>query len=86
LKTIFLIVLVSFLGYPQGYTSYFTGNPTNITTTPEFGVCKMGGATEHDNAMRWLLQKANGGDVVVLHSHQHQEQVHLLVAHWQLIK
>ena len=28
----------------------------------------MGGATEHDNAMKWLLQKANGGDVVVLRS------------------
>lgn len=52
----------------QGYTSYFTGNPTNISTTTEYGVCMMGGATEHDNAMRWLLQKAGGGDVVVLRS------------------
>ena len=26
----------------------------------------MGGATEHDEAMRWFLRKANGGDVVVL--------------------
>ncbi len=26
----------------------------------------MGGATEQDNAMRWFLQRANGGDVVVL--------------------
>lgn len=52
----------------QGYTSYFTGNPTNIQTTPEYGVCMMGGATEHDNAMIWLLEKANGGDVVVLRS------------------
>lgn len=54
--------------FAQGYTSYFTGNSTNITTAPEFGVCMMGGATEHDNAMIWLLQKANGGDVVVLRS------------------
>lgn len=54
--------------FAQGYTSYFTGNATNIVTTPEFGVCLMGGATEHDNAMKWLLQKANGGDVVVLRS------------------
>lgn len=50
----------------QGYTSYFTGNATNVSTQPSFGVCLMGGATEHDNAMKWLLQKADGGDVVVL--------------------
>ena len=26
----------------------------------------MGGATEDDNAMQWFLQRANGGDVLVL--------------------
>ena len=65
---LFIAFLLPFLSFSQGYTSYFTGNTTNITTTPEFGVCLMGGATEHDNAMTWLLQKANGGDVVVLRS------------------
>ncbi len=63
-----LFLLIPFVGFTQGYTSYFTGNATNITTTPEFGVCMMGGAAEQDNAMMWLLQKANGGDVVVLRS------------------
>ena len=52
----------------QGYTSYFTGNTTDVTRTTTAGLCLMGGATEHDNAMRWLLQRANGGDVVVLRS------------------
>ena len=69
MKNFLLFILflpISF--FAQGYTSYFTGNATNITTNPEFGVCLMGGATEHDNAMIWLLQKANGGDVVVLRS------------------
>ena len=68
MKFILLLLLCPVLLFSQGYTSYFTGNTTNITTNPEFGVCLMGGATEHDNAMRWLLQKANGGDVVVLRS------------------
>lgn len=68
MKRFLLLCLFPLLSFSQGYTSYFTGNPTNITTTPEFGVCMMGGATEHDNAMTWLLQKANGGDVVVLRS------------------
>jgi len=63
-----LLLLLPFFSFSQGYTSYFTGNTTNITTAAEFGVCLMGGATENDNAMRWLLQKANGGDVVVLRS------------------
>ncbi len=52
----------------QGYTSYFTGNATDVSPQTTFGVCMMGGATEHDNAMRWLLEKANGGDVVVIRS------------------
>lgn len=68
MKATLLFLLISFFGNSQGYTSYFTGNPTNITTTPEFGVCMMGGATEHDNAMIWLLNKANGGDIVILRS------------------
>jgi cyanophycinase-like exopeptidase len=68
MKKILLLLLLPFYGFSQGYTSYFTGNPTNITTTPQFGVCLMGGATENDNAMIWLLNKANGGDVVVLRS------------------
>ncbi|RZJ70228.1 T9SS type A sorting domain-containing protein [Flavobacterium sp.] len=67
-KTLLATLFITFSAFSQGYTSYFTGNQTNITTTPEFGVCMMGGATEHDNAMIWLLQKANGGDVVVLRS------------------
>lgn len=68
MKIKLLLLLLPIFGFSQGYTSYFTGNPTNITTVPEFGVCLMGGATEHDNAMVWLLGKANGGDVVVLRS------------------
>lgn len=68
MKVRLLMLLLPLLGFSQGYTSYFTGNTTNSTATPEFGVCLMGGATEHDNAMIWLLQKANGGDVVVLRS------------------
>lgn len=68
MKLKLLFVFFPFVLFSQGYTSYFTGNNNNITTTPDFGVCLMGGATENDNAMKWLLQKANGGDVIVLRS------------------
>lgn len=68
MKYLLFFCWLPFVGFSQGYTSYFTGNATDVVTTPEFGVCIMGGATEHDNAMKWLLEKANGGDVVVLRS------------------
>jgi cyanophycinase-like exopeptidase len=64
LKLLFLCLPV--FVFSQGYTSYFTGNPVNVNPTPSMGICLMGGATENDNAMKWLLEKANGGDVLVL--------------------
>ena len=66
-KLIFYItVLLSNVGFTQDYESYFLGNPTNIDTETNFGICLMGGAQENDQAMQWFLNKANGGDVVVL--------------------
>ncbi len=49
----------------QDYTSYFTGNTQDVVTTPLGGICVMGGASEHDVAMKWFLQRANAGDVLV---------------------
>lgn len=50
----------------QDYVSYFTGDTTNVVANSSFGICLMGGATEDDRAMRWFLNRANGGDVIVL--------------------
>lgn len=50
----------------QGYTNWFIGDSTDAQTQPLGGVCLMGGATEHDEAMRWFLLQADGGDVLVL--------------------
>lgn len=50
----------------QVYTSYFIGNSTDLEVQPKGGVCLMGGGSENDNAMRWFLEQANGGDIVVL--------------------
>ncbi len=65
----FIISILSmfpFFGLGQNYTSYLIGSATDIVTNPSGGVCLMGGATEDDNAIKWFLQKANGGDVLVL--------------------
>ena len=50
----------------QSYKSYFTGNNADKETQPSGGVCMMGGSSEDDNAMKWFLSRANGGDVLVL--------------------
>ena len=50
----------------QAYTSYLTGNPNDLITNPNGGICLMGGSSESDEAMKWFLQRANGGDVLVL--------------------
>lgn len=65
-KIIFLFVLAAQVLVAQNYTEYATGSSTDINTNHEFGICMMGGASENDNAMIWFLNKANGGDVVVL--------------------
>lgn len=61
-----LFLFLSHICLGQNYSSYFTGNTTDIVTNPLGGVCLMGGATEDDNAMIWFLEKANEGDVLVL--------------------
>lgn len=68
---LYLFLLAFLVGYPflglsQTYDSYFTGNTTNIITNSTGGVCLMGGATESDEAMQWFLQRADGGDILVL--------------------
>jgi len=52
--------------YAQAYTRYLTGDSSDVQTSVVPGICLMGGATENDNAMRWWMQRANGGDVLVL--------------------
>ncbi len=66
----YLLILVSLFTClkvsSQSYTSYFTGNTVDVVTSPRGGTCMMGGAAEHDEAMKWFLERANGGDILVL--------------------
>jgi cyanophycinase-like exopeptidase len=68
MKSILLIVaIVISVGLrAQNYTSYFTGSEVDIVTNPIGGTCLMGGATESDDAMKWFLERCDGGDVLVL--------------------
>jgi len=50
----------------QTYLSERVGSDTDLDVEPDFGICLMGGAGESDAAMTWFLEKANGGDVLVI--------------------
>ncbi|WP_040281269.1 T9SS type A sorting domain-containing protein [Psychroserpens damuponensis] len=63
---ILLMVLSIQFANAQNFTEYHTGSTIDVTTNHQPGACLMGGATEHDNAMIWFLNKADEGDIVVL--------------------
>lgn len=50
----------------QTYLSERLGSDTDLDVEPSFGLCLMGGAGESDEAMTWFLERANGGDVLVI--------------------
>ncbi|NUN99796.1 MAG: cyanophycinase [Saprospiraceae bacterium] len=50
----------------QSYTSWFNGDTSDVVTTPQQGVLLAGGGTDNDDAMRWMLHRASGGDVVII--------------------
>jgi len=70
MKILYSILTIAFflpfLLFGQSYTAYHTGNTKDTLTHSETGICLMGGASENEEAMRWFLKKANGGDVLVL--------------------
>ncbi|MCC5924730.1 MAG: T9SS type A sorting domain-containing protein [Crocinitomicaceae bacterium] len=50
----------------QDFDYFFIGDTTDVSPTTQFGVCLMGGAEENDDASAWFLQRANGGNIVVI--------------------
>lgn len=65
-KILHILALLPISFFAQDYTSFFTGDVADVSTNHLQGTCLMGGASEDDEAMRWFLQRADGGDVVVL--------------------
>lgn len=48
--------------------TYLTGDAADVTTNAVGGLILMGGSTDVDAAIAWFLQRAAGGDVVVIRS------------------
>src|SRR3569833_1003304 len=71
LRQFFASVLLLACGYSAAgqatpYTYIRAGEPANITVHPRPGFALMGGGTDLDEAFRFLCDRADGGDMVVL--------------------
>lgn len=61
-----VLILWSATVHAQPFRSFFTGDTADVVRAHTPGIVLAGGGTDNDNAMSWLLQRAAGGDVVVL--------------------
>ena len=68
-KWIVVALCVATMTHAQSYKYFRTGNAADVTTKPSFGVAMMGGGSDLDEAFRWLCNKGNGGDFLILRAH-----------------
>jgi cyanophycinase-like exopeptidase len=62
---LFLVCSVGF-ARPESYKYFRLGNKEDIQTKPAFGIAMMGGGKDLDEAFRWLCNKGNGADFLIL--------------------
>jgi len=71
-----LALLLAFAGTASanpGYDYYLDGSAANVSPATTPGLLLAGGATDQDDAMRWFLKCAGGGDIVVLDAYGHDD-------------
>lgn len=51
---------------PDGMSVFATGNPEWISAPTRFGLMLQGGGRDNDDALKWMIARSGGGDVVVL--------------------
>jgi cyanophycinase len=54
------------LAHAESYKYFRLGNKEDIQTKPVPGIAMMGGGRDLDEAFRWLCNKGNGGDFLIL--------------------
>ncbi len=52
--------------HAESYKYFRLGNNADVQTKPGAGIAMMGGGTDLDEAFRWLCNKGNGGDFLIL--------------------
>jgi len=60
------LLLLATSAHAASYRYFRLGNPADVQTKPIPGTAMMGGGADLDDAFRWLCQKANGGDFLIL--------------------
>jgi cyanophycinase len=66
LLSIVALLLIASLAHAASYQYFRIGNKNDIQTKPVAGIAMMGGGDDLDDAFRWLCQKGNGGDFLIL--------------------
>lgn len=60
------LLLIASFAHAASYQYFRIGNKDDIPAKPVAGIAMMGGGDDLDDAFRWLCQKANGGDFLIL--------------------
>jgi cyanophycinase len=66
MRLLILTLLLATTAHAASYKYFRIGNTADVHTAPTAGTAMMGGGTDLDEAFRWLCQKANGGDFLIL--------------------
>jgi len=65
-RWVLFLLLLSSIGNAATFQYMRLGSKTDITTKTSFGIAMMGGGSDLDEAFRWLCNKGNGGDFLIL--------------------
>jgi cyanophycinase len=60
------LLLTSSLAHAGSYQYFRIGNKNDLPAKPSAGIAMMGGGSDLDEAFRWLCQKGNRGDFLIL--------------------
>src|SRR5271156_1551397 len=61
-----VLALLGSLAHAASYQYTRIGNKEDVQTQPTAGIAMMGGGSDLDEAFRWLCNKGDGGDFLVL--------------------
>ncbi len=64
--SVMILWLAASFAHAASYQYFRIGNKDDIKTVPVPGTAMMGGGSDLDEAFRWLCQKGNGGDFLIL--------------------
>jgi cyanophycinase-like exopeptidase len=66
ITTVATLVVLATLAHAQSYKYFRVGNKNDVETKPAAGIAMLGGGSDIDEAFRWLCNKGNGGDFLIL--------------------